>query len=152
MEKIMPVIFRIGDGLFGLDINKVQAIELYSSIVPVPNAVAYVDGIINIRGEVIPIYNLRARCHYTSEYRLEDEQYIIVTCQGEKLALMVDSVEDIKDVKDENMQDLPVICQGTENTYMIGIAHLDEGLAIIIDVDKLMTAEQMETLNKVVKD
>jgi len=151
MDKINPVIFRIDDRIYGVDINKVQAIELYNDIVPVPNAVDCVDGLINIRGEVIPVYNLRKRNKSQNEdFDIKEEQFILVNCKGELLALMVDNVEDIRDIKGENYQALPTICKNEENKYIMGIAHLDIGLAIIIDVEMLLTDKEVEILNKVV--
>lgn len=152
MELVKPVIFQIADGYFGIDINRVQAIELYSEIVPVPSAVAYVDGLINIRGEVIPVYNLRKRAGIPGE--IEDitaEQFIVVNCNGEKLAIMVDFVESIKDVKEENYRPLPIICRNADNKYVQGIMQLGNNLAMIVNVDELLSSDEMERLAKVVE-
>ena len=102
MANIKPVIFRIEDQIYGIDINAVQGIELYNEIIPVPNAVSCVDGLINIRGDIIPVYNLRKKEHKETgpDFNIKEEQFIIVLCHGGRLALMVDVVEDIRDIKE----------------------------------------------------
>ncbi|HAZ91477.1 MAG TPA: hypothetical protein DCX21_05840 [Eubacterium sp.] len=154
MANIKPVIFRIEDQIYGIDINAVQGIELYNEIIPVPNAVSCVDGLINIRGDIIPVYNLRKKEHKETgpDFNIKEEQFIIVLCHGERLALMVDVVEDIRDIKDESYQELPIICTNKNNDYVTGIAHLDVGLAVIIDAEKLLSNQEIDVLNKVVKD
>ena len=149
MAAIKPVIFKLSDMYFGVDINKVIAIEQSGNVVPVPNAVDYVEGLINIRGEVIPVYNLKSKNGIKASVDGANNEYILVWCKNEKLALSVDSVEDIKDLKDGNYQPLPIICRGEKNAYIAGIAQLGGKLSIIIDVDRLLTKEELEGLSMI---
>ena len=89
-DYIKPVVFKVGELLYGVDINLVQSIEKQVKVVPVPNATDYIKGIVNLRNEVIPLYSLKRK------FKMKDEGYtecsIIVNTGEVKLALEVDDV------------------------------------------------------------
>ena len=89
-DYMKPVIFKLNEEMFGVDINKVQGIEKQINIVPVPNSTSYIDGIINLRGEVVPVYDLKKK--FGMESGGISENFIIVRFNGVALALGVDAV------------------------------------------------------------
>ena len=112
MATVKPVVFRLNEGYYGIDINKVIAIEQLGDVVPVPNAVDNVEGLINIRGDIIPVYNLKTKNKQKDEKSDEIRDYILVRCNESQIALSVDSVEDIQD--ETEYHKLPVICSDEE--------------------------------------
>lgn len=145
-----PVVFRIEGQLFGVDINIVQSIEKQINIVPVPNSTAYIKGIVNLRGEVIPVYSLKRK------FNMPDEAYtdssIIINAGGVKLALEVDEVMEIGDIADENIVDMPFIINNEQTKFMDRVAHVDKDLIILLDTYKLLTDQETENIRKMTED
>ena len=146
MATVKPVVFRLNEGYYGIDINKVIAIEQLGDVVPVPNAVDNVEGLINIRGDIIPVYNLKTKNKQKDEKSDEIRDYILVRCNESQIALSVDSVEDIQD--ETEYHKLPVICSDEENNYISGIVNRSGNLVIIVDVDKLLSVDELKVLDK----
>ena len=100
MEEFKPVVFRVGAQKFGVDINIVRGIEKEQDIVDVPNTAEYIKGIINLRGDVIPVYSLKKKFHMPDD-KCDEPQYIIVMIKGSLMALEVDGVEEIHNVEED---------------------------------------------------
>ena len=149
-DYIKPVVFKIEGQLFGVDINVVQSIEKQISIVPVPNSTAYIKGIVNLRGEVIPVYSLKRKFH------MKDESYtdgsIIINAGVVKLALEVDEVMEIGDINCEDVVDMPSIINNDDTRFMDRVAHAGQDLIILLDVEKLLTAQEAENIKKITED
>ncbi len=149
-DYIKPVVFKIEGQLFGVDINVVQSIEKQISIVPVPNSTAYIKGIVNLRGEVIPVYSLKRK------FNMKDESYtdssIIINAGAVKLALEVDEVMEIGDVNDEDIVNMPSIINNDDTRFMDRVAHVGKDLIILLDVEKLLTAQETENIKKITED
>ena len=115
-DYIKPVVFKVGELLYGVDINLVQSIEKQVKVVPVPNATDYIKGIVNLRNEVIPLYSLKRK------FKMKDEGYtgcsIIVNTGEVKLALEVDDVIEIGDIKPENIMKMPSIIKNDNTRFM----------------------------------
>ena len=96
-DYIKPVVFKVGNEMYGVDINLVQSIEREIQVVPVPNSMPYIKGIVNLRSEVIPVYSLKKK------FGLVDngvsENTIIIDTKNVKLALEVDEVVEILNLK-----------------------------------------------------
>lgn len=149
-EYVKPVVFRIGEQLFGVDINAVQSIEKQITIVPVPNSTAYIKGIVNLRGEVIPVYSVKRK------FNMQDNAYtdssIIISASGVKIALEVDSVMEIGDVDAENIVDMPSIVKNDDTRFMDRVAHIGSDLVILLDTEKLLTPQETENIRKIAED
>lgn len=149
-DYIKPVVFKIEGQLFGVDINVVQSIEKQISIVPVPNSTAYIKGIVNLRGEVIPVYSLKRK------FNMKDESYtdssIIINAGSVKLALEVDEVMEIGDVGSENIVNMPSIINNDDTRFMDRVAHVGNDLIILLDAEKLLTDQETESIKKITED
>ncbi len=149
-DYIKPVVFKIEGQLFGVDINVVQSIEKQISIVPVPNATAYIKGIVNLRGEVIPVYSLKRK------FNMKDETFtdgsIIIDTGDVKLALEVDEVMEIGDIDSEDIVNMPSIINNDDTRFMDRVAHVGKDLIILLDVEKLLTDHEAESIKKMTED
>lgn len=149
-DYIKPVVFKIEGQLFGVDINVVQSIEKQISIVPVPNATAYIKGIVNLRGEVIPVYSLKRK------FNMKDETFtdgsIIIDTGDVKLALEVDEVMEIGDIDSEDIVNMPSIINNDDTRFMDRVAHVGKDLIILLDVEKLLTDQEAESIKKMTED
>lgn len=151
MEEFKPVVFKVGSQRFGVDISKVQGIEKEQAIVAVPNTADYIKGIINLRGDVIPVYSLKKK------FNMEDAagnepQYIIVWIKNSLMALEVDGVEEIHNVETDMLHSVPAIINSGDTSYMQNVVSSGDDLIIIIDIDQLLSASEYEKMDKLVKN
>lgn len=149
-DYMKPVIFKLNEEMFGVDINKVQGIEKQINIVPVPNSTSYIDGIINLRGEVVPVYDLKKKFGMKSGSK--SENFIIVRFNGVALALGVDAVLEIDDLPADKVVSMPSMVKTSATAYLDRVANLKEGLVILLDIDKLLTDEETNNVKKLADD
>jgi purine-binding chemotaxis protein CheW len=149
-DYMKPVIFKLNEEMFGVDINKVQGIEKQINIVPVPNSTSYIDGIINLRGEVVPVYDLKKK--FGMKSGSISENFIIVRFNGVALALGVDAVLEIDDLPADKVVSMPSMVKTSATAYLDRVANLKEGLVILLDIDKLLTDEETNNVKKLADD
>ena len=149
-DYMKPVIFKLNDEMFGVDINKVQGIEKQINIVPVPNSTSYIDGIINLRGEVVPVYDLKKK--FGMIYDGRSENFIIVRMNGIALALGVDTVLEIDDLPADKVVAMPGMVKKADTMYLDRVANLKDGLVILLDIEKLLTDEETNGVKKLTDD
>jgi purine-binding chemotaxis protein CheW len=146
-----PVVFSVNEQLFGVDIELVQSIEKQLEVVSIPNATEYVDGIINLRGDVIPSYDLRKKFGFPQKsYGKNDEtSSIVVSTKDTLLAFVVDAVHQIGDVDSENIVTMPELAKCEEADYLDRVANINGKLVILLDTDKLLTKEEVTRISQV---
>ena len=150
-DYIKPVIFRLGNQQFGVDINLVQSIEREINIVRVPNAMKYISGIVNLRGEVIPAFSLRKKFGTDDNVGvIGEDSTVIVNIPGVvKLALEVDEVLEIGD---QSIVQMPALAKTVDTEYLDRVANVNGQLVILLDVEKLLTQSEAESVKKFTED
>lgn len=152
MVVFQQVIFKLNNEEYGMDIIKINGIEKYQAVVQVPNAPDYVEGIINLRGEVLPIYSLRKKFHL-AEKAIDDETRVIVALTNDmKVGFLVDSVTEILNIEEESIDEVPKLLTGINRKYMKSVAKIENRMVILMDVDLLVTDEEKISLGQVVED
>lgn len=149
MEEMKPVVFKLNNENYGVDINRVLGIEREQQIVRVPNTVSYIKGIMNLRGEIIPVYSLREKFGLPAASN-DDIQFIIVRVKDSKIALEVDGVKEIHDVSQSNIFPVPPICVNENTKYFEKVIKGDDNLIVIIDVDYLLSDEEMQRIDEMI--
>ena len=145
-DYIKPVIFRLGNQQFGVDINLVQSIEREINIVRVPNAMKYISGIVNLRGEVIPAFSDNVGV-------IGEDSTVIVNIPGVvKLALEVDEVLEIGDIDAQSIVQMPALAKTVDTEYLDRVANVNGQLVILLDVEKLLTQSEAESVKKFTED
>jgi len=137
-ELLQVVSFHIGGEEFGLDILRVQEIIRIQDLTRVPNSPDFVDGVINLRGKVIPVVALRKR--FGLEQLAHDKQtrIVVVEVRGTVLGFIVDSVSEVLRIPAETVEPPPRLGK-VEREYVSGVGKLDNRLLILLDVDRLMS-------------
>jgi purine-binding chemotaxis protein CheW len=137
------VTFNIGEEEFGIDILKVQEIIRTMAITKVPNSPPHVEGVINLRGKVIPVINLRSR--FDMEYRPHDNQtrIIVLEIHGMIVGFVVDGVSEVLRIQSNTVEPPPPVVAGVESEYIKGVGKLDDQLLILLDLDKLVSMEEL---------
>lgn len=141
-DYIRPVIFRLGNQEFGVDINLVQSIEKQINIVPVPNSMKYISGIVKLRDEVIPVMCLKEKFNMDDKSKGEDT--IIINLPDMKIALEVDEVVEIGELKVEKISPMPNLAKSDNTEYLDRVASVDDRLVILLDINKILTQEESE--------
>ncbi len=133
------VIFKLIDEYYGLDIENVISVEKMQEFTRVPNAPSYVRGVINLRGEVIPVIDLREKLGLELKSTDENTRIIIVSESEINLGIIVDSSSEVLEIQ-RSLIDKPLASEEESNNYLKGIGKVDGRLIIIIDLEKLIEA------------
>ena len=141
-DYIRPVVFRLGEQEFGVDINLVQSIEKQVDVVPVPNSMRYISGIVNLRGEVIPVMCLKEK--FNMEDRTKGNNTVIVNLPDMKIALEVDEVLEIGELNAEKIVDMPRLAKNEETEYLDRVASVDGDLVILLDINKILSEDEAQ--------
>ena len=148
MAEVRQIIFKIGAEEYGFDIQLVNAIEPYMNIVPVPNAPSCIIGLMNLRGDVIPVYSLRKKFGMSEMPPTAETKLIVTRAQGMLLAFKVDVVVEILDFKDSQMVEKPIIIKTIETEYIRSIAHLNNRMFLLVDHEHVLN----DVENAIVKE
>lgn len=133
--------FRLDDEDYAIAITKIQEIILMTPITRLPQAPPYIEGLINLRGSVIPIINLRKRFGLSPREHDEETRTIVVNVQDKTIGCVVDAVTRVMRINRDQIQPPPPGVGGAASQYLAGLARRDNGLLILLDIDKLFQAE-----------
>lgn len=150
MGYTKQVVFKVGNESYGLDILKVNAIEDYDGVVPIPNAPENILGILNLRGEIIPVFSLRKKFSLL-EIPADDKTQLIVTRSNSMpVGFKVDSVEEISEIDGEDLHPMPVITQGDLTSYASCVANKDGKLIVLIDNDNVINKREQKAASDII--
>ena len=152
MAFFQPVVFRFDNEKYGIDISYVSGIEYEQTIVRVPNSSRNIKGIINLRGEVIPVLDLRTKFNMDNLTAPKDAELIIVNLPNNKIAIEVDGVEQIHHIDENDIVDMPEIAKRSGAGYFDRVAKLDGKLIIIINPLELLSEEELQAVNELTAD
>ncbi len=152
MAFFQPVVFRLDNEKYGIDISYVSGIEYEQTIVRVPNSSRNIKGIINLRGEVIPVLDLRTKFNMDNLTAPKDAELIIVNLPNNKIAIEVDGVEQIHHIDENDIVDMPEIAKSSGADYFDRVAKLDGKLIIIINPLELLSEEELQAVNELTAD
>lgn len=154
-ENLIQLVgFTIGKELFGVDILMVQEIIRAAPITPVPNSPNFVEGVINLRGNILPVIDLRKRLNlYTSDVKQKDTWILILDIQGKITGFIVDSVTEVLKIQEEAIEPPPeIITAGLVNQYLQGVCEIGTQLLIMIDFQRILLQEELHTLKTIEPD
>lgn len=144
-EERQLVVFSLLDENYGIDIYKVQEIIQYRDITYVPKAPPFVKGVINLRGRVIPVIDLKERFGLPEKEITPDTRIIVVEISSQTVGLIVDSVTEVLRIPNANIEPPPPVTT-IEADFIEGVGKLDERLIIILDIDRILTKEEKKEL------
>jgi len=151
--QIQLVTFQISDELYGVDIMDVKEIVRVQDIRSIPNAPGYVEGLFNLRGEIIPIISLHKRFHLRKAQLGEDDEllsgFIIIDINGMKLGIIIDRVERVVSIETQNIQPPPQMLTGIGAEYIQGVVNRDTGYLILLDIRKLFSAKELRKIEEI---
>lgn len=143
-EILQLVSFCIGDEEYGVDILRVQEINRTMEVTRVPNSPPYVEGVINLRGRVIPVVDLRVRFGMPKKNWDNSTRIVVVELQGVIVGFVVDSVKEVLRIPRNVTEPPPNLATGASAEYIIGVGKLEDRLLILLDLDKIVGVEELQ--------
>ncbi len=138
-ELLQLVSFNIGDEEFGVDILKVQEINRMLNVTRVPNAPDYVEGVINLRGKVIPVVDLRKRFGLPPKERDKNTRIIVIELNGKTVGFVVDSVREVLRIPKSVTEPPPALATNINAEYITAVGKLDDRLLTLLDMEKVLS-------------
>jgi purine-binding chemotaxis protein CheW len=148
-ELLQLVTFSIGDEEFGVEILKVQEIIRMLEITKVPRAPEFVEGVINLRGKVIPILDLRKRFGLAARDHDKHTRIIVIEINSMIVGFIVDSVSEVLRIPADTVEPPPPVVSGLDSEYISGVGKLEDRLLIMLDLDRLLSNEEQDVLSQV---
>jgi purine-binding chemotaxis protein CheW len=145
-DMLQLVTFKLDGQKYAVDILKVQEINNMKEITSIPNAPVYLEGAINLRGKVIPVLNLRKKFGFEENINSELCKIIIMDVRGVIMGLIVDGVSDVLRITRDVVEPPPPVSSNISSEFISSIAKLPEGLVILLDMDRLLDAEEHKTV------
>ncbi len=147
-ELLQLVTFNIGKEEFGVDILHVQEINRMTHITKVPNAPHFVEGVINLRGRVIPVIDLRLKLKIEKKEYDKNTRIIVVEVENKTIGFIVDSVNEVLRIPANLTEAPPDMVSGIESEFIKSVGKLEDRLLILIDIQKIILNNEMKKLEK----
>ena len=142
--------FTLGQEDYGIDIQKVQELRGYDTVTRIANAPEHIKGVVNLRGIIVPIVDMRIKFNLGAPTYDEFTVVIILNIGGRVMGMVVDGVSDVITLKPEQIKPAPSIGSVLDTEYLMGLGTLDERMLILIDLDRLMSSDEMGLIEKTV--
>ena len=136
--------FRLGEEEYGIEILKVQEIKGYAGVTPIPNTPAYIRGVMNLRGTVIPVVDLRARFAMPNQDYNKFTVIVVVTIRDKVIGLVVDAVSDVLDVLPSQVRERPELGARTDVRFIAGMATIGDKLVVLLDIERLLSEDDLQ--------
>ncbi len=149
------LVFELGREEFGIRVLKVREIMGIQDITAVPQTPAHVKGVINLRGKVIPVVDLRLKFGLPEQEYTQRTCIIVVQVQGEArpmlMGIVVDGVAEVLNLAAADIEDTPDFGDGTATPYLLGMAKVKGKVKIILEIDRVLTSQDLHALNALVQ-
>ena len=149
-EQSQLVTFQLGEELYGINIMDVKEIVRVQAIRGIPNAPVYVEGIFNLRSEIIPVINLHKRFHLKRTLNSEEDEllsgFVIVDIDGMKLGVIIDRISRVVTIEKEDVQPPPQMLSGIGAEYIQGVVRQEQGYLILLDIRDLFNPKELQKI------
>ncbi|MDX2425164.1 MAG: chemotaxis protein CheW [Cycloclasticus sp.] len=140
--------FVLGDEKYAVKVVQVQEVLRYTSIAPVPGAPQEVLGIINLRGNVVTVVDARKKFGMPSKMVNDSSRIMMMDVQGHIIGVLVDTVTEVIDLKDNEIESTPEVSNSASSIFILGIANINDVLHILVSLDKLLNEQDLALLAK----
>jgi purine-binding chemotaxis protein CheW len=143
------VVFVLASEEFACNIADVREVLKMIRVTPLPRSLDFVEGVINLRGEVIPVIDLRKRFNLPAVDRTEESRIIIVEVEERMVGLTVDSVSEVIRLSNKQIQEAPNQVAGEQTNLIMGVGKIDERMLIILNLERILTSEEQIALEDI---
>ena len=141
--------FTLGEEEYGIDILKVQEIRGYDAVTKIANTPEFIKGVINLRGTIVPIVDLRIRFNLGSVEYNEFTVVIILTVRGRVVGVVVDGVSDVITLQSSQINTVPSMVSTIDTKYLVGLGTVEDRMLILVNIESLMTSQEMQVIESV---
>ncbi|MDC9613092.1 chemotaxis protein CheW [Xenorhabdus khoisanae] len=145
------LVFTLGDEEYGIEILKVQEIRGYDHVTRIANTPAFIKGITNLRGVIVPIIDLRIKFSQEDITYNDNTVVIVLNLLNRVVGIVVDGVSDVLSLKEDQICPAPEFAVTLSTEYLTGLGSLDERMLILVDIEKLLSSEEMALVDSVAK-
>lgn len=140
--------FSLGQEEYGIDILKVQEIRGYDTVTRIANSPDFIKGVINLRGIIVPIVDMRIKFHLDHADYNEMTVVIILNVAGRVIGMVVDGVSDVITLKAEQIKPAPEFGAAIDTKYVTGVGTVDDRMLILVDIERLLSSSDMALLEE----
>ena len=149
LSSMQVVCFKIGSEEYGIEILKVQEILKLPKITKLPKSADFIIGVIDLRGQVIPIIDLSKRFGTSDKQESSNMRAIVVDINGKKVGLAIDSVSHVVKVDSRDIEQAPPIVKGISGKYIVGIAKVENGFVVILDINQIFSHDELGIIGNI---
>lgn len=142
--------FTLGDEEYGVDILKVQEIRGYDQVTRLPGAPDFVKGAINLRGLIVPVVDMRLKFQLSEAKYDETTVMVILAVAGRTIGVVVDAVSDVIRLDPAQLRGVPDLGSAIDRQFLTGLGVVDERMLILLDIERLMTSEEMGLVERAI--
>ena len=147
--RLEVVTFTLGKEEYAIDIQRVQELRGYDAVTRIANAPEYIKGVVNLRGIIVPIIDMRIKFNLGTPVYNEFTVVIVLNILGRVVGMVVDSVSDVITLEQNQIKPPPEMGAALDTDYLIGLGTLDERMLILVDIEKLMSSAEMGLVERV---
>lgn len=140
--------FNLADEYYGVDILKVQEIKGYTTVTRIPNTPEYLKGVLNLRGTIVPIVDLRMKFGMGKTDPTPFTVMVVVNVRNRIMGFMVDAVSDVLDLNAKNIQPPPELGNSVDVNFVAGIGNSNDRLVTLLDIDRVLTEEEVKIVDE----
>lgn len=152
MASRQLVIFKVNNEDFGVEISQVSSIEKPLEIFQIPNTPDFIEGLINLRGKVHTVFNLRKKFNFPSKEWDDNTKIVITNVNNLNLGFIVDEVNEIMKVEDDSIENTPGVIDCIDREYLKGVVKLQDKLVLLLDLGQVLSATETVAAEKVQKN
>lgn len=145
-EERQLVVFDLANESYGVDIHAVQGIIRMQAITKMPKTPDFVEGVINLRGKVIPIVDMRKRFDLVVKEETKDSRIVVVDIGGQEVGIIVDAVTEVLRITNDSIEPPSSVITSTDSAYLMGIAKVEDRLIILMDLENVLSHAEKGTI------
>ncbi|MBU5594023.1 chemotaxis protein CheW [Amphibacillus sp. MSJ-3] len=146
------IVFQLNGHEYGASIQQIVSIERLQEIVPLPKVSDFIEGITKLRGDVIPVIDLKTRMDLKKTTETDQSRMLVSLVDGVSVGFLVDAASDVIDIDDAIIEPAPTTIKGIDTNFLSGVAKLDERLLLIIDLSYVLNYEELTEVKQVVEE
>ena len=148
-EEVQLVVFKIGEEEFGVEINQVREIVKLVSITRMPRAPVFIEGVVNLRGQIITVIDLAKRLDLPSTGKTEATRIMVVEVGEDTVGMIVDSVSEVLRLSKDDIEDTPALIDTeVHEKYLRGVGKSEDRLLILLDLNEVLSTEEIKHMSK----
>jgi len=145
---IEALAFKLGDEEYGVDILKVQEIRGHDPVTRIANAPDFIKGVVNLRGIIVPIVDLRQRFHLDIRDNDQLTVVIVLNIANRVIGMVVDSVSDVIRIGRDDIRPAPQMGTAFDANFLLGLGTIDDRMLILIDIERLLSSEELGLIER----